>query len=202
MPFRVIASVAAAVLLMVAGSAPVSAETQTTRDAKGDVVYWESSTQTGGVRSANVDILRTRVRYENGSLVIRTLFQNLTARNTTVTKWVTSLHTYRFDTNPDRRGYEYLIFDARGENLNRKRPGADRYVACEGLSWRANLDTDITTLVIPRSCFREGERRVMKSKFEIHQTGPGRTPAGEGSYYMDTLEDTTVTGYVRHSQTS
>lgn len=202
MLFRAITSFAAAALLMVAGSAPAGAETQTTRDAKGDVVYWESSTQTGGVRSANVDILRTRVVYENGSLIVRTLFRDLTERNTTVTKWVTSLHNYRFDTNPDHRGYEYLIFDARGENLDRKRPGADRYVPCEGLSWRANLDTDITTLVIPRSCFREDERRVVKTRFDIRQTGPGRTPAGEGSYYMDTLEDTIVTGYVRHSRTS
>jgi hypothetical protein len=200
MYLRPVVSCVVALLLVFAGTTSASAQIQVTRDAKGDVAYWESSTQTSSVRSTNIDILRTRVRYENGSLAVRTLFRDLTVRNTTITQRVTSLHNYWLDTNRDRRGYEYFVFDARGEDLHRQRRGADRLIRCKGLSWRANLSKDITTLVIPRSCFRTDERRVVRIKFTIQQTGPGRTPAGENSFYMDMMEDTVVTGYVRHTR--
>lgn len=201
MLLRAVTTCATAVLVVVAGTGPVSAQTQTTRDAAGDVAHWESSTQTSSVRSTAIDILRTRVRYEDGSLVVRTLFRDLTERNTTISKRVTSLHNYWFDTDPDRRGFEYAMFDARGEDLDRVRRGADRPVPCAGLSWRADLSTDLTTLVIPRSCLRKDERRVVRTRFTIYQTGPGRTAAGEGMYYVDSMEDTVVSGYVRHSRT-
>ena len=202
MSFRVMTYCATASLAVLAGTGPAIAETQTMRDARGDVAHWESSTQTSSVRSTNIDILRTVVRYEDGSLVVRTRFRDLTTRNTTTTQRVSSPHTYWFDTNRDRPGYEYLVYDARGENLHRRRPGADRLIPCEGLSWRANLSTDITTLVVPRSCIRTDERRVVKTRFTIAQTGPGRTPTGEdGIYYIDSMEDTVVTGYVRHTRT-
>jgi hypothetical protein len=197
---RVAAVCTSVVLLVLAGTAGAGADTVTTRDTRGDVEYWESSTQTGGTRGADVDILRTRVRYENGSLVVRTLFRDLTSRNTTITARVTALHEYRFDTNPDRRGYEYVVDDARGQNLHRSRPGADRRVPCRGLAWRANLRTDVTTLVLPRRCLRAGERRVVRTGFEIWLTGPGRAPAGDGMYYLDSLQNSVVIGDVRHSR--
>ena len=198
----VLASVAA----LVATTGPAGAETVTTRDATGDVVVWDSATQTTRTGTTKIDILRVRTRYENGSLVVRTKFADLTTRNTTISARVSSLHEYRFNTDPDRRGYEYLIDDARStnlsENLYRIRKGADRRFSCPGMSWRANLDTDVSTLVVPRRCVREGERRVVSTRFAIQQTGPGRTPTGEdGIYNVDTMNDNVVTGLVRHSFT-
>ena len=197
---RVAAVCTTVALLFIAGTTSVSADILATRDARGDVTHWESSTQTSSVRSTKIDIYRIRVRYENGSLVIRTLFRDLTAQNTTVTQNVTALHEYKLDTNPDRRGFEYTLYDARGEDLERTRPGADRPVRCQGLSWRADLDRDVSTLVIPRSCLRDDERRVVRTRFHVLQWGPGRTPAGDGTYYVDAMEDQVVTGYVRHSR--
>jgi hypothetical protein len=200
---RVIALCTCVILLAITGTTSASADTLVTRDARGDVVYWESSTQTTTIRSTKIDILRILVRYENASLVIRTRFRDLTTRNTTDSARISSGHDYRLDTNPDRRGYEYEVWDARGEDLQRLRPGADQPVACSGLSWRANPETDFTTLVIPRSCFRSDERRVVRTRFDIMQIGPGRTPteAGDGFYYADTMEDSVVTDRVRHSRT-
>ena len=182
----------------IVGSGPVSAQTLTTKDAAGDVVVWSSKTQTSSERSTAVDILSTRVRYDNGSLVVKTRFRDLTKTNTTITAKVTSLHNYWFDTDPERRGYEYNIHDARGENLHRARPGADRRIPCQGLTWKPNLSTNVTTLVVPRSCFAKSQRRAVRVKFSILQTGPGRAPAGGGSYFLDTMEDTIRSATVRY----
>jgi hypothetical protein len=200
MLIRAMATGAGALLLVFAGTASGNADTVTTRDAHSDVEYFDSATRTYSERSTKIDILRIRVRYENGALVIRTLFRDLTARNTAVSEDATSMHSYRFDTNRERPGLEYRVWNARTENLHRIREGADRLVPCEGISWRANLATDVTTLIVPRSCFRTDERRSVQTRFDIWQEGPGRTATATGYYYVDRMSDAVLTPHVRHSR--
>lgn len=198
---RTTAVIAAALAtIATAGSGLASAQTLTTKDAVGDVAVWSSKTQTSSERSTNIDILSTQVRYDNGSLVVRTRFRDLTRTNTTITAKVTSLHNYWFDTNPDHRGYEYNIYDARDTNLHRARPGADQRIPCKGLTWKPNLSTNVSRLVVPRSCFAKSQRRSVRVKFSLQQTGPGRTPAGGGSYFVDTMEDSVRSAAVRYGQ--
>lgn len=186
---------AAAVAL---GGVSAHGESRAVRDPRGDVTYVDSSDGSVSQVRARFDILRIGARYEDGSLRVRTLFQDLTRQNTWPVDPPYTWHEYTFDTDPGRPGYEYYMTDAGSENLRRSRRGFDPVVSCPGLSWRADLDREVTTLVIPRSCFRRDERRRVKVRFAVRQDGPGRTSHGDGTFAVDTWDDSVVTGFIRH----
>jgi hypothetical protein len=191
---RAQAAACLALFLSVLAAAPAGADTRAFEDARGDVAHYDADTDTWREGSSGIDMYRVRVTYDDRRLVVRTRFRDLNERN--VDDLENARHTIWINTNRARDGHEYRLRHVQlGLRLDRMR-GYDEVredVPCRGMRWSANKRTDISRLVVPRGCFRRGERGQAAVLVEAIRVDP----RSEG--YFDTHQEWARTRFVPYA---
>jgi hypothetical protein len=151
-------------------------------------------------KGGGLDVYRTSIRYAHGALVVCTRFQHLTRCNTEVlarcSPWIPAQYLF-VDTTPDpddaisQEEYHAFYLDhhsglsgVRGE---RNSPG---------LRWRSNLQRETSTFVLPRACFRRGDRHRVRVSFIAQKTGTNYLKAQTTDLVTDSF---TWTHWIRYS---
>lgn len=189
-------------LVLTVVASPASAKVRVFRDAHDDVGHFDAETQRSWTGRGDIDIYRVRVAYRAHKLVVRTVFRNLTRKNTTNEGKENGNHSYYFDTNRDHKGYEYELTYVEGGGavlIARGRRGAHTVCGNEP-HWKVDLDKDVSRLVLPRHCFRKKQRRYVRVRVEVSVDGPDTAPAPSGGWYLDHRNDEKLTGYTRYSR--
>lgn len=196
---RSVAGVAVAIVTALCLALPAAAETRTVKDDTKDVGSALGKPQEVTYGANGLDILRTRIRYADGALVVRTTFRNLTRCNTEVLEqcspWIPQ-QSLALDTRPDRAGalyeeeYSVSYLD---HHVNLQGVLGER--TCPGLRWRSNLQRETSTFVVPRRCLRPRDRHRVRINLFVSKSGKNYPKAGYADLVSDSLSWTTWVTY-------